>query len=103
MRQRRVACQTREQPVVGGKRFGLVESDPALELFYESRVADLRAVTLRDVIKHAFDFGPLSKQQQTNATAISGTRQSLEHVVRHRLAVVLSAGTLRLEDCVDEW
>jgi hypothetical protein len=69
MWQGQVACQTREQPVAGGKRVGLVESDPALQLFYESRVADLRAVTLRDVIKHAFDFRPLSKQQQTNGRA----------------------------------
>src|ERR1700737_4432663 len=101
MRQGRVACQTREKPVAGTKRVVLVESDPALQLFHESRVADLRAVTARDVINHAFDFSPLSKQEQTNATAISGTLQSLEHVVRHRLAVVLSAGTLPLEDCVD--
>src|ERR1700730_6119139 len=102
MRQGRVACQTREQPVAGGKRIGLVESDPALQLFYESLVADLRAITLRDVIKHAFDFGPLCKQQQTHATTITSTRELMEHVVRHLLAVVLSAGTLPLEDRVDQ-
>ena len=102
VRQCRVACQPREQPVAGGEGVGLVESDPALQFFYESRVADLRAVPLRDVIKYAFDFGPLRKQQQMHGTAISGTRQFLEHVVWHWLAVVLRAGTLPLEDRVDQ-
>src|ERR1035441_6318068 len=73
--------RAREQPVASGKGIGLVESDPALQFFYESRVADLSAVTLRDVIEHAFHFDPLRKEQQTNASAIGGSRQFLEHGV----------------------